>query len=368
MAWLSVLRRLPGTGLNVLASVRVAIPLLVLIAAASIVGGLIPQGRNVKLGADAPAWVARINDHLQLADVFHSWWYVLLLALLGLSLLAVTVQRLPTIGRRRGRRVALAFVLAHAGVLLILGGMMYGGVSGFRYYTRLVEGEATVLPALPFVIKLDRFEVDYYPEETFRHLGPNVRLPQQQEAVLSLLHHGEVFLKTTAAPGRPVVARGVTLLPSEKDTGWVFSLVVRDPAGREKVIPVRPWAPPLIRLGLSESRIFAHKVTWNGMIPDGTGKSQTPSATEIVLLEEGGARRSLGLASQTNPLDVYGFTVSVWGVRRYTGLHVYRRPETPVLVVGAGLLVAGLLAYYVRWRRPVFGRRAASGEIAGAPR
>ncbi len=368
MAGLGVVKRLLERGASFLASVRTAIPLLVLIAAASIVGGLVPQGRNVKLSDDAPAWVARINDSLQLTDVFHAWWYVLLLALLGLSLLAVTVQRLPTIGRRRGRRVALAFVLAHAGVLLILGGMMYGGLSGFRYYTRLVEGEATVLPALPFVIKLDRFDLEHYPEETFRHLGPNVRLAQRQDSTLSLLHHGEAFLQATAAPGRPVVARGVTLLPSEKDTGWVFSLVVRDPAGREKVIPVRPWAPPLIRLGLSESRIFAHKATWNGVTGGEVKKAVTPTATEIVLLEEGGSRRSLGLASQANPLDVYGFTVSVWGVRRYTGLHVYRRPETPVLVAGAGLLVAGLLAYYVRWRRPVFGRRAGSSETAGATR
>ncbi|MEE8326437.1 MAG: cytochrome c biogenesis protein ResB [candidate division NC10 bacterium] len=342
---------------NFTASVKLAIPLLVLIAIASIVGSLIPQGRNIKLAEGAPEWIRSLNAYLQLNDIFHSWWFVLLVSVLGLSLIAITVKRIPIVLRQRGLGVGLGILLAHVGILLVIGGAMYGGMSGFRYYTHLIEKDVTVLPSLPFVIKLDRLDLKYFPPGTFRHIGPNFRPAEKQESALILLHHGTPFLKTTAAPGRPVVARGVKLLPAEKDVGWTFDLVL-SAGGRDKVVPVRPWEPPVITLGLGNpNRILAHRTSPNGPGDQGIEEDRSALATEIFLLKEDGTGRSLGLATQSEPLKFGAWTFSVTNIRRYTGLHVYSRPEQPLLIAGIVILITGLLGYFTRWGLNLVPRR-----------
>lgn len=335
----SILRRL----FNGLASVGFAISLLILIAAATILGTLIPQGKNVSFPASLPEWVRGLNDYLQLNNIFYSWWYLSLLGLLGGSLLAITVKRVPVVWRQKGRGTALAILLAHLGILLILAGAVYGNVAGFRYYVHAVEDEVTILPTLPFVIRLDRFNLEYYPRVANDDAGSGRRIPRRQESELILYRSGKEILRTTTAPGRPVTIDGITLLADDDDIGWAFTLVVVNPVGREKVIDVLPWAPPLVRLGLSETRVFAHGVTRIGEEQDDAGEVVKPNATEVFLLNEDGSRQSLGYASATDPVMVYKHTVFPWNIRPYTGLHIYHRPGTPLLMGGFVCLMIGLL-------------------------
>jgi hypothetical protein len=352
---------------NFVASVKVAIPLLVLIAVASIVGSLIPQGRNVKPAEDAAEWVRKLNDALQLNDIFHSWWYLALLGLLGLCLMAVTVKRVPTVWRQRGRGPAVGIFLAHLGILVMLVGMIYGALSGFRYYVHLVEGEVTVLPPLPFVIKLDRLDLKYHSPERFDNRMPKFFIAEKQESHLSLLRHGTAFLQATAAPGQPFFARGVTLLPSQKDVGWAFDLVLQA-GGQEKVVPIRPWAPPLITLGFGNTnRILAHWVTEDGRGPQGPAGAPSSFTTEIFLLREDRTTRSLGFASQREPLKFGAWTVSVGTIRRYTGLHIYRRPERPFLIAGIVSLIIGMVGYFTRWGRGLLPSRYRGGAKKEPP-
>lgn len=341
--------KFPRRVFNFVASVKLAIPLLVLIAAASVVGSLIPQGRNVKLAANASEWIQALNTYLQLNNIFYSWWYLALLALLGFSLLAVTATRVPTVWKARGRGPALGILLAHTGIILILAGMIYGGFSGFRYYTRLIEGEVTVIPQLPFVIKLDRLDLEYYPPEARSDRGPNFDLAKKQESAITLFHHGSPFLNGMAAPGQPLSTRGITLLPAQKDVGWAFDLVL-EAGGRQKVVPIRPWAPALITLGLGNpNRIMAHRLRAEDS--GGVGLSEIPvdPAAEIFLLQEDGTSLSLGFAKEKEPLRLGAWTFSVANVRRYTGVHIYSRPEIPILLLGVFTLLVGLVGYFTRW-------------------
>ncbi|MBI3000121.1 MAG: cytochrome c biogenesis protein ResB [Deltaproteobacteria bacterium] len=334
-----------------LTSVKLAIPLLVLIAAASILGSLIPQGKNVKLISTLPDIVHKLNSYLQLNDIFHSWWYLFLLALLGLCLLAVTLKRVPVVWKVKGRGPAVGIFLAHMGVILIIGGMIYGALSGFRYYTRVIEGDVTVIPQLPFVVKLEQLDLKYYSREAFSGQGPNFRMAEKQNSKLTLFHHGNPFLQATVAPGNPLSARGVTLLPAQRDVGWAFDLVLTA-GGREKVVPIRPWAPPLITLGLGNpSRIMTHRLTLDGKKEFGFEKVPADAAAEVFLLQEDGSGRSLGFARRTEPLTFGAWTISVANIRRYTGLHIYSRPEMPVLMLGVFTLVVGLIGYFTRWGR-----------------
>lgn len=359
--------RLLGRASDLLASVKLAVPLLIAIAFASILGTLIPQGKNVRPISTLPGAVRSASVFLQLNDIFHSWWYLLLLALLALSLVLVTVKRVPRVWKARGRTRALSVLLAHAGTVVILGGAIYGGVSGFREYTRVIEGEATVIPHVPMVIKLERLDLVPYAPESFGRQGRGL---EKQDSVLTLLHHGRPFLRAAGAPGNPLSARGVTLLPSERDLGWVFDLVLAA-GGHERVVTIRPWAPPLITLGLgNESRIMAHRLGGDGKAPapEPWTRPSNP-VVEVFLLEKDGTSRSLGLATEGEPLGFGAWTITVANLRRYTGLHVYARPEIPFLVAGAVVVLVGLGGYLLSVTTRVWphARRLTPRVPAGVP-
>jgi cytochrome c biogenesis protein ResB len=347
-----VLMNMLRSGLNVLASVALAVPLLVLIAVATVLGTVIPQGMNVELASSLPDWLRGLNATLQLNDIFHSWWYLSLLALLGISLLAITIKRVPVVWQQRGKGIAIGILLAHAGVLIFLGGAIFSGSSGFRYYTKLIEGDVKVLPALPFVIKFDRFDLEYYSSKDLADAGTRTRVARKQESTLSLYKHGSAFQQITTAPGRPVKVRGVTLLPDQTNIGWVFSLVIRSPNDYEKVVPILPWAPELISLGKSTQRILAHKVTTSEAAKSGTNEVVKPDQVEVFLLDqESGESRSLGYASVATPVTVNGYTITPWNIRPYTGMHIYQRQGTSLLIGGFICLMTGLLMTLFLGRR-----------------
>ena len=116
---------------RLLASLKVAIPLLVLLIVVTVVASLFPE----------PDW-------------FRSPWYLALLGLQGLSLLFITILHIPSILRRKGRNALLGVITTHLGILVLIAGVIYGGYTGFRHNVKLVEGEVTVIPGLPFAISL----------------------------------------------------------------------------------------------------------------------------------------------------------------------------------------------------------------------
>ena len=297
-----------------LASLKVAIPLLVLLVIVTMAGSLLPT-----------------------PDVFGTRWYLGLLGLLGLSLLLVTIQHMPAILRKKGRNALIGVITTHLGILVLIGGVIYGGYSGFRHDIKLVEGDVTVVPGLPFVVRLDELIVEEYRQEELPGMNLD-RLPKRrQDARITLLKQGKPVLTAVAAPGSPTRFDGITLLPSIGDTGRYFELIVTDPWGREKIVPIRPWAPPLINIGGRE--IMAHTVT---------GAEIT--SAEIFAKGDDGID-TLGHVLADAPLAIDRYTLSLGQVRQYTGIQVYSRPQEPVLVAGSVLMFAGLVwHFYFRHR------------------
>jgi hypothetical protein len=190
------------------------------------------------------------------------------------------------------------------------------------------------------VVRLDRFELVYVAADPPDSGAPRPS-PNREETVLTLLQNDQVIRRTTTRAGRSINADGTGLLPSATDSGWAFTLVIRDPGGREKVVPVNPWAPPLTRLGLTRQHVFADRVARVAATGNDAAPAERPNAVEIFLVEEGGERQSLGLATETTPVSASGYMVSVWRIRPYTGLYVYRRPGFRIYVAGLVCLLAG---------------------------
>lgn len=184
-------------------SVKLTIALLMIIALASILGTFIPQqeASEIFAGRLSPG-MASVFEKLQLFDVYHSVWFLALMALLSVNLIVCSLNRLPVSWRRfrnisasdetdvfrnlpsnrvipvegdlelqttrvegllkkRYKRVRrkeagqscflrgekgnfsyFAVYLIHVSVLIILTGAIIGFFFGYHAYVEVVEGEA----------------------------------------------------------------------------------------------------------------------------------------------------------------------------------------------------------------------------------
>jgi hypothetical protein len=299
---------------RLLASLKVAIPLLVLLTVVTVIGSLFPR-----------------------PDLFATSWYLGLLGVLGLSLLFVTIQHAPMILKRKGRNALIGVITTHLGILVLIGGVIYGGYTGFRHQVKLIEGEATIIPGLPFVIQLDRLDIEEYRQDEFPRMNLAALPKKRQDSYLTLLRQGRPWQSLTVSPGAPANIDGIRLLPAISDTGLTFDLVVTDLLGREKTIPVRPWATPQIKLG--DRPVVTHGV-----------QGAETNEIEIFTMEDDNIV-SLGVVTNDQSLSVDGYEVSLGPVRRYTAMQVYNRPQEPVLVAGSVLMFLGLVwHFYFRHR------------------
>jgi hypothetical protein len=147
-------------------SVKLAVVLIFLIALACGLGTFIVQ--------DKPPgeYTARFGESLasflqltQLTQVFHSYWFTLLLVLLATNLVCCTIDRW------RGTLLQTGFILTHISIILILLGSIIGLWFGQKGVLWIAEGQkaeqfylrdGTPKP-LPFELHLDAFVTEKHP-------------------------------------------------------------------------------------------------------------------------------------------------------------------------------------------------------------
>jgi len=295
-------------------SLKTAIPLLVITIAVTIGSSLFPG-----------------------PDLFRTWWYLGLLGLNGVSLLFITILHIPMILKRRGRKALVGVVVTHLGILILIVGAIYGGLNGFRYKVKAIEGEMTVVPSLPFVIHLEKLVIEEYSHDDFSGKLPRTSFKKRQDSYLTLIKNGKHWVDFVSRPGKPARIDGINILPSVSDVGWYFELIVTDLRGKVKVIPVRPWAPPIINVG--ETPVMAHSLVDTGVL----------TAEIFTLVDE--QMNSLGMVTERQALDLNGYSITLGQYKRYTGLSIYNRPHMPILVIGCLAMLFGLIwHFYFRHR------------------
>jgi len=161
-----------ATVMGVLASVRFAVAVVVVVAVACILGTVVPQGMEaaayLQKHPGAAGWM-EVTGKLGLTDVFHSGWFISLLCVFASTLAACTVRRFATLRRTTGfaRRRAFGSMLAHISLLLILAGGVIRGVWGEKGFVELQKGRTLAqfqvgneLKPLPFGLHLDEFKIE----------------------------------------------------------------------------------------------------------------------------------------------------------------------------------------------------------------
>ena len=120
---------------KLLASVKFAVTLLVLIILFSVSGTIIPQGLDSSHYSRIYGPAGDILFKLKLTDVYHSPWLIILLSMLWLSLLVCAKGRLRSWKKQTGS------LLTHLGLLIILLGALINTLLGESGFVSLPKGD-----------------------------------------------------------------------------------------------------------------------------------------------------------------------------------------------------------------------------------
>ena len=282
-------------------SIKVAIVLLILLIAASILGTLIPQGRS------APEYLARYGQlgilfqKLQFTRLYQSFWYIAILALFSLNIIICTLVRLsPKLRRafqpkcdfdpksiqalkvkdkikmalpparalqvlkaelaRRHYRVRehagekMHCLLArkrtlgifgsdvvHVGLLIILAGGIISGLWGVRGSLALSENETLPVPSADFSIRLDKFITEFYPNGSVK----------DWKSELTIIEKGKPVLQKSIEVNHPLSHKGFVFYQSGYGSDWddpelEVWLKKRDDPGYLKTVRLRIRQPAAV--------------------------------------------------------------------------------------------------------------------------
>lgn len=276
------------------ASVKLAIALLIIIAIASILGTIIPQQEA------ATAWISRLSpgmisvfNKLQLFDIFHSIWFLSLLFLLSVNLIACSLNRFPASWKRfrtistsnepelfrnlkperviltegtlegetariesllkkRFKRVArkdidtatfltgekgnfsyFGVYLIHASVLIILAGVIIGFLLGFNAYVEIAEGgsvDEVQIKGGKDIKKLDfAVRCDRFTIDYYKDGTPKL-----YQSDLSFLRNDTLLSKTPVLVNHPATFEGMRFYQAHYGQVSSGEAVIMLRKGREK--------------------------------------------------------------------------------------------------------------------------------------
>ncbi len=385
--------------LPLLADLRLAIILLLAIALFSISGTVIEQGQAAVFYQanypEHPALFGFLTWKLLLAlgldHVYRTWWFLALLVLFGSSLTACTFTRqfpalkaarswqfyhqprqfeklalsteladrslaqlVPLLQQRqykvfqqgsslyarKGLAGRIGPILVHASMLIILAGSIVGAMTGFIGQEMVPSGDTfqiqNITDAGPLAaaqipkdwsVKVNRFWIDYLPSGEIDQFYSDLSVLDAQ---------GQEVKRQTIHVNQPLRYRGVTLYQAD----WAIAAV------RVKINNSPIFQLPMAQLDTGgKGRIWG---TWIPTKPDlSAGVSLVARDLQgmVLIYDTDGKLISTvrtGMSTQVN-----GVTLSLVDLIGSTGLQIKADLGIPVVYLGFGLLMLGVIMSYV---------------------
>src|SRR3989304_1277679 len=257
---------------GVLSSVKFTIFLLILIAAVSVIGTVIEQGQSPQdyFLAYGERWT-EIILWLGLDRMYNTWWFVSILCLLVVNIIACTLDRFPpkwktllkeepasfnpamidklsrnstlTVSGIESLNGRISELLAkkrykvkaaettdggfsiyawkgvlgrfgsdftHLSLLIILSGSIIGSVWGYKDFKVILVGDIVSSGKFDFQLRLDRFWVDYYDTGQIR----------QYNSILTVVEDGKDVLTKQIWVNEPLYYKGVRFYQSSYGMAW----------------------------------------------------------------------------------------------------------------------------------------------------
>lgn len=392
-----------------LSSIRLTVVILLILAACSLIGTLLPQGTNVRelvdqYGPRFAWWV----DTLGLNDLYHTGWFRFILVFLCMNLIVCSIQRLPKtikLVRHREEQIhpekLVKFALnrefvsplplqeirahlkrifdehfavivplgdssqfagiaekgswsrfmvyvVHFSVLVILIGALLGSVLGFKGFMNLPEGEASnevVLMRGDAVIRLP-FEVRCDDfEVSFYETGA----PKEFRSDLVVISQGKEMLKQAIFVNDPLTYDGITFY--QASYGALIKEAEVEFLDRDKDTTARLVLPYRETMTIPGSSDRVQIVQYQDKF------HQFGRAVGIVLLREGHEPEGSWILADMP--DFHGNRIQNYSIRikrietgYYTGLQVKRDPGVWLVYIGFTVMIVGIcMAFYFSHRK-----------------
>jgi len=394
---------------NFLISVKLAIWILIVLAVTSILGTVIEQNQPPeKYHQVYEDWAYNLMDRINLFDMYHSWWFLLLLCLFTLNLTCCTIDRLPRVirtvrkpklvlddamgkslslterwkskgdvpHRAEEYKVALARVFVapkvteadgevhlyaekgvssrfgayatHAGIVIVFIGAILGNIFGFKSYVNIPDGkEASHLDARGGKQHIDLpFAVrnNRFWLETY----PSGQ-PKKYASDLSVMENGREVLRKTITVNDPLVYKGV----------WFYQSGYGQEGGATAQVAVsRQDGTPVGNFSLAPNepvRIDGYGVV-RGVNYEQDFQGKGP-ALQVIIEKPGRPASDLWILQGRPDLDrgrndSLVFSFGGLTAKMYTGLQVAKDPGVNVVWLGCLLLTAGMMvSFFVSHRR-----------------
>jgi cytochrome c biogenesis protein len=348
--------------INFLSSLKLTIPLLIVLAALSVIGTIITQN------ASEAEYLQRYSKEtyyifkvLGIFNIYHSLWFIGVLGLLAINLIFCSLKRLPGVWQqvRKGKSGygRLGTYLTHLSVLLILVGGLIGARWGFKGYMEIVEGgvidgiflynpRQTMKP-LGFQVRCDAFHVDFYPDGS----------PKEYLSTLTFFEGGEVVLDhVPLRVNHPISYEGLNFYQASYGISALPIVEVREKGGE--------GAPLTLQLKQGEAQPIPGTQTQLGFMQYREAVHGHGDAILLVLFPPDSEPEGFWLLRGdpgTEGLQAGDFTFVFKDLEQtyYTGIQVTHDPGVPVVWVGCSLLVIGMVVTFTLRRPP---KRTSSRE------
>ena len=392
-------------------SLKLTIATLILLAVTSIIGTVIQQNRSPQEYLQVYSKTTyKVLDSLQFFDMYHSWWFLGLLGIFTINLIACSIKRLPRVWKtvrepvlvpgttlyrtlsnfeevvvkdkdldqvqervnavlgkefapptvtRDGEEVHLfaqkmpwarfGVYVTHLSIIIIFVGAIIGSLWGYKAFVNIVEGTATnqVWPrGENQPIKLD-FSVRCDDFDVSFYEGTG--RPKEFTSQLTVLENGQEILKKTIEVNDPLSYKGITFYQSSYGPSG-------DPTFKVQV-QVRQTG---------EVEEYTARQGQRVSLPDGSAfrvADYSPSfqqfgpAARLEVFPANGDSRSFVVLEAFPEFDAqrggsYIFSLLDTQQRYYTGLQVAKDPGVWTVWTGCFLLVVGtMVAFFLSHRR-----------------
>ena len=323
-----------------LASVRLTVVLLIVIAVSSILGTLIPQQEEAqRIMRELPSTLVSTLQSLQLFDMYHSVWFLLMMLLLAVNLVVCSLNRFPStwrlfqsarsegpsrrlegdaadrvftaggtpvrvaeglegIMRRKFRKVRrmedggvitlhgekgafsyFGVYVVHVSILILLAGAVIGSLAGFDGYVNIPEGgtiDAVKLRGGQGTKKLDfAVRCDRFTVEFYEN-----GMPKEFRSDLTFLKDGHIVQEGPLRVNHPIEFGGIRFYQaSYGNQPGTALLTVRDGRGVKKLLKVS--AGDQFELGGRKAAVSVLRIEENLM-------NMGPAVKLGVMSDEGG--------------------------------------------------------------------------------
>lgn len=395
-------------------SLKLTIFLLIGLAVVSIVGTVIPQGNP------SPEYLQAISEtkfhlyaRLGFFDLYHSWWFILILYFLSLNLVACSLRRWPHdwalvrtpvttlddqqeqafanvngwpdsrasdllqrsvadalalefaspvvtktgseyhLFAQKGRFSRFGVYVLHSSIIIIFLGGMIGSIFGFRGYMEIAEGEASSLFTTNAGAAVDLgFTVRC---DSFALSFYNTGTPKEYRSVLSISENGRTVVeKRPVIVNDPLTYGGITFYQAGYSQAAPprYRFTVRDRAGGGLTRVTATGDESVALPGGGTLLVTGYAPEIGGMYPGLSGP-----AVQVMVMEGNVALEPFVLMKKYPEINAdrggaHSLTFEGVDQKWRTGLQVTRDPGVPVVWAGCFLLITGIfIAFFSSHRR-----------------